>query len=298
MSTERHARAATGPRPARRARRARSRLAPRLARLALMLGLTLAAVAMILPFLWMIATSLKPESDIFRYPTDLLPRHPTLAAYRDVWRRIPFARFFINTVIFAGGVTILSLLLDSLTAFALARLRFRGRELCFWIILATLMVPFQITLIPLFVTVFRLHWLDTYQGLIIPRATNAFGIFLLRQFFITLPRDLDDAARLDGASDFRVYWQIVLPLSKPALATLAIFHFMYNWNDFLWPLVITSSTEMRTLPAGLTLFMGQYVIEHAILMAGAVISLAPLALAFFLAQRYFVRGVVMTGLKE
>ncbi len=267
-------------------------------RLALVLVLTLVAAAMLLPFVWMIATSLKPESDIFRYPTDLLPRHPTFAAYRDVWRRIPFARFFINTVIFAGGVTMLSLLLDSLTAFALARLRFRGRELCFWIILATLMVPFQITLIPLFVTVFQFHWLNTYQGLIIPRATNAFGIFLLRQFFITLPRDLDDAARLDGASDFRVYWQIVLPLSKPALATLAIFHFMYNWNDFLWPLVITSSTNMRTLPAGLTLFMGQYVIEHAVLMAGAVISLAPLALAFFLAQRYFVRGVVMTGLKE
>ena len=253
---------------------------------------------MILPFVWMVATSLKPEADIFRYPTDVLPHDPTLSGYRGVWERIPFGRFLVNSLVFAGGVTVISLFLDSLTAFALARLRFRGREVCFWVILATLMVPFQITLIPLFVTVFELGWLDTYQGLIVPRATNAFGIFLLRQFFISLPRDLDDAARLDGASDFRVYWEIVLPLSGPALATLAIFHFMYNWNDFLWPLVITTSTEMRTLPAGLTLFMGSYVIEHAVLMAGAVISLLPLALAFVLAQRHFVRGVVMTGIKE
>jgi len=273
-------------------------LGPRLARAALYAALALGAAVMLLPFVWMVATSLKPEGDIFRFPTDLLPRHPTLEAYRDVWRRIPFGRFFANSVVFASGVTLISLFLDSLTAFALARLRFRGRDLCFWIILATLMVPFQITLIPLFVTVFHLGWLDTYQGLIVPRATNAFGIFLLRQFFVTLPRDLDDAARLDGAGDFRVYWQIVLPLAKPALATLAIFHFMFNWNDFLWPLVITTSTEMRTLPAGLTLFMGQHVIEHAVLMAGALISLLPLAVAFVVAQRAFVRGVVMSGLKE
>lgn len=271
---------------------------PRLERMVLYGLLLGGAFVMILPFVWMVSTSLKPDSDIFRYPTDLLPRNPSLAGYRDVWERIPFGRFFVNSVIFAGGVTIISLFLDSLTAFALARLRFRGREVCFWLILATLMVPFQITLIPLFVTVFEFGWLDTYQGLIVPRATNAFGIFLLRQFFVTLPRDLDDAARIDGAGDFRVYWQIALPLSKPALATLAIFHFMYNWNDFLWPLVITSSTDMRTLPAGLTLFMGSYVIEHAVLMAGAVISLVPLALAFLLAQRHFVRGVVMTGIKE
>lgn len=277
--------------------RARGRF-DRPGRTVLYIALTAGAIAMLFPFVWMVATSLKPEGDIFRYPTDLLPRNPTLAAYHDVWERIPFGRFFVNSVVFASAVTLLSLFLDSLTAFALARLRFRGRELCFWIILGTLMVPFQITLIPLFVTVFQFGWLDTYQGLIVPRATNAFGIFLLRQFFITLPRDLDDAARLDGASDFRVYREVILPLSKPALATLAIFHFMANWNDFLWPLVITTTTEMRTLPAGLTLFMGQYVIEHAVLMAGALISLLPLALAFFAAQRYFVRGVVMTGLKE
>ncbi len=256
------------------------------------------ALIIVLPFVWMLGTSLKSEGDIFRYPLDVLPRSPSIQAYVDVWRRIPFARFFLNSVVFAGSVTAISLLFDSLTAFALARLSFVGRNLCFWIVLATLMVPFQITLIPLFVTVVQVHWINTFAGLIVPRMTNAFGIFMLRQFFISIPKSYDHAARIDGASNFRIYRQIILPLSTPALASLAVFHFMYNWNDFLWPLVITTSTDMRTLPAGLTLFMGQYVIEHAVLMAGALISLSPLAIAFLFAQRYFVRGVVMSGLKE
>lgn len=255
------------------------------------------AAVMLLPFVWMVSTSLKPQPEIFRYPGELLPRAPTLAAYIDVWDRIPFGRFFFNSVVFAGGVTAISLFFDSLTAYALARLRFRGQTALLWIVIIVLMVPFQITLIPLFLTVHQLGWLDSFAGLIIPRATNAFGIFMLRQFFLGLPRELDDAARIDGASEFRIYWQIVLPLSVPALATLAVFHFMYNWNDFLWPLVITSSTDMRTLPAGLTLFMGAHVIEHAVLLAGATIALAPLAIAFLVAQRHFVRGVVMSGFK-
>ena len=260
-------------------------------------ALLVGAAVMVLPFLSMVSTSLKPQPEIFRYPGELIPRAPTLDAYFDIWERIPFARFFFNSVVFAGGVTAISLLLDSMAAFALARLRFRGQRAFFWVVLIVLMVPFQITLIPLFLTVFQLGWLDSFAGLIIPRATNAFGIFMLRQFFLSLPRDFDEAARIDGASEWRIYWHIALPLSVPALATLAIFHFMYNWNDFLWPLVITTTTEMRTLPAGLTLFMGAHVVEHAVLMAGATIALLPLAVAFLLAQRHFVRGVVMSGLK-
>jgi multiple sugar transport system permease protein len=188
-------------------------------------------------------------------------------------------------------------LFDSFAAYALARLDFPGKTVAFLIVLATLMVPYQITLVPLFQTVFNLHWLDTYQGLIVPRATSAFGIFLLRQFFLSVPRELDQAARIDGAGEFRIYWSVMMPLAKPALATLAVFHFMNNWNDFLWPLVITSSEDMRTLPAGLTLFSGQFVIDHGVLMAGATISLLPLALAFFFAQRYFVQGIATTGIK-
>lgn len=268
-----------------------------LARGATWVLLIAAALIVVLPFLWMLGTSFKPESDVFGYPLQLLPVHPTWANYTAIWQELPFLRLVINSVVFAGGVTVLSVFFDSLAAYALARLRFPGRTLAFYLVLATLMVPFQVTLIPLFQLIFQFQWLNTYQGLIIPRATSAFGIFLLRQFFVTIPRELDEAARVDGASEWYVYSRIILPLARPALASLAVFYFMNNWNDFLWPLVVTSSTEMRNLPAGLTLFAGQYVVEHGVLMAGAVISLLPLAVAFALAQRYFVRGIATTGIK-
>jgi len=257
----------------------------------------LVALFVIFPFVWMLLTSFKTEKDVFADPAALLPLHWSFDAYVQIWQQLPFARLFLNSVVFAGGVTVLSVFFDSLAAYALARLRFPGRNIAFVAVIATLMVPYQITLIPLFQLVFDLHWLDTYQGLIIPRATSAFGIFLLRQFFVSVPRDLDNAARIDGAGEFRIYAQIMLPLARPALATLAVFQFMNNWNDFLWPLVVTSNTDMRTLPAGLTLFGGQYVVDYAVLMAGATISLLPLAIAFFLAQRYFVQGIATTGLK-
>jgi multiple sugar transport system permease protein len=259
--------------------------------------LIVGAFLTILPFLWMLGTSFKPESDVFGYPMRLQPTHPTLSNYTAIWSQLPFLRLVVNSVVFAGGVTVVSVFFDSLAAYALARLRFPGRNLAFYLVLATLMVPFQVTLIPLFQLVFQFHWLNSYQGLIVPRATSAFGIFLLRQFFITVPRELDEAARVDGASEWFIYSRIVMPLAKPALATLSVFYFMTNWNDFLWPLVITSTTNMRTLPAGLTLFAGEYVVEHGVLMAGAVISLLPLAIAFVLAQKYFVRGIATTGLK-
>lgn len=160
------------------------------------------------------------------------------------------------------------------------------------------MIPVQVTIIPLFIMLSHLGWLNTFWGLIIPRATNAFGIFMLRQFFIGLPKELDEAARIDGCSEFRLYWQIILPLAKPAIASLALFHLMYNWNDLLWPLIITSTENMRTLPAGLALFMGQHVVEYGVLTAGAVIATSPLVIAFLFAQKYFIQGVAFTGLKE
>ncbi len=261
---------------------------------ALLLG---GAVIIILPFLWMLGASFKPESDIFGYPLRLQPTHPTFANYVGIWHELPFFRLLVNSVVFAGGVTVCSVFFDSLAAYALARLRFPGRTLAFYLVLATLMVPFQVTLVPLFQLLFKMHWLNTYQGLIVPRATSAFGIFLLRQFFITIPRELEEAAQAEGASEWYIYSRIMLPLAKPALATLAVFYFMTNWNDFLWPLVVTSTTNMRTLPAGLTLFAGEYVVEHGVLMAGALISLLPLAVAFALAQRYFTQGIATTGLK-
>ena len=255
------------------------------------------ALFVIFPFVWMILTSFKTEKDVFALPAQLWPAHWSLEGYANIWKELPFARLFLNSVIFAGGVTVISVLFDSMAAYALARLDFPGKNIAFFLVIGTLMVPYQITLIPLFQMIFDFHWLDTYQGLIVPRATSAFGIFLLRQFFVSVPRDLDSAARIDGAGEFRIYAQIMMPLAKPALATLAVFQFMNNWNDFLWPLVVTSNTDMRTIPAGLTLFGGQYVVDYAVLMAGATISLLPLALAFFFAQRYFVQGIATTGLK-
>jgi multiple sugar transport system permease protein len=260
--------------------------------------LAVLALAVAFPFIWMLLTSFKPENDIVQFPPRLWPVRWTLANYIDIWSRVPFARLFLNSILFAGGVTAVSLFLDSMTAYALSRLTFPGRDAIFVVILVALMLPFQVTFIPVFVTVHDLGLLNSFGGLIIPRATNAFGIFMLRQFFITLPRALDDAARIDGAGEFYIYSRIVLPLSGPALATLAVFHFMYNWNDFLWPLLITSSTEMRTLPAGLALFVGAHVVEYGVVVAGAVLALAPLLVAFLFAQRYFIQGIAMTGLKD
>ena len=267
-------------------------------RVLIFLALSLAALLIVFPFFWMVLTSVKPEAEVVRFPPRLWPEHWTLVAYTNIWQRVPFGRFFVNSVLFAGGVTLISLFLDSLTAYALSRLEFPGRDAIFLVILVALMLPFQVTFIPVYVTVHGLGLLNSFAGLILPRATNAFGIFMLRQFFAGLPRELDDAARIDGASEFYIYSRIILPLARPALATLAVFHFMYNWNDFLWPLLITSSTDMRTLPAGLALFMGQHVVEYAVLMAGSVLALAPLFVAFLLAQQYFVQGIAFSGLKD
>ena len=256
-------------------------------------GLVLALV----PMIWMVAGSFRTEQDLFAHPAALLPHQWTLHGYRGVWDQLPFLRLLGNSVVFAGVTTVLTLLFDSMCAYALARLDFRGRTLAFWLVLVTLMVPFQVTLIPVFVELFHLGWLDTYQGLIVPRATSAFGIFLFRQFFLSIPKELDEAARIDGAGHLRIYWRVILPLAKPAIATVALLNFTNLWNDLLWPLVVSSSPDMQTLPAGLALFGGQHVTDHAVLLAGAVISLLPIAVAFFLAQRYFVAGISTSGLK-
>jgi multiple sugar transport system permease protein len=255
------------------------------------------AAAIVLPFIWMLSVAFRTNNDLYADPARLWPDQWTLDGVRAVLDQLPFTRLIVNTFVFAGGTTVLLLLFDSMTAFALARLRFRGQNLLFLLILATLMVPFQVTLVPVFLTIYHLGWLNSYQGLIIPRATSALGIFLLRQFFRQLPRELDEAARIDGAGDFGIYWRIILPNAKPVLATLFIIQFSALWNDFLWPLVISSQTRMQTLPAALTLFSSQSGVDHAALMAGASISLTPLAIAFLLLQRYFVQGVATTGIK-
>jgi multiple sugar transport system permease protein len=251
-------------------------------------GLALAAGVILLPVVWMVSASLKPEADIIGHPGQLFPTRFTSHNFHAVMNQIPFARQFLNTVIFAGGVTLVSLTLDAMTAFALARLEFPGRRLLFVAVILFLMIPFQVTLIPIYQVIAKLGLINTFPGLI---------IFFLRQFFIGIPRSLDEAARIDGAGDWRIFARIILPLSKPALLTLALFHFMYNWNDLLWPLIFTTGSDMRTLPAGLALFMGQHVSQYGALMAGATLAMLPMLVAFLFVQRKFIQGIATTGLK-
>lgn len=269
----------------------------RLTSIVLTIAGVLIAAMMLLPIVWMAFTAFKPEADVVTYPPTLWPREFTFENFVDVWDRIPFARLYLNTIVFAGAVTVISLFFDSMAAYALARIPFRGRGVLFVLILVLLMIPFQVTLIPLYDMLNGLGLTNTLPGMIIPRMTNAFGIFFLRQFFLSLPRDLEEAARVDGASEWRIYWGIILPLARPALLTLALFHFQYNWNDLLWPLIMSSDVASATLPAGLALFMGQHVVEYGLLMAGSLLALLPVVLFFLLIQRSFVAGIATSGLK-
>lgn len=254
------------------------------------------SLVMLLPFVWMISTSLKRPPEIFKYPPIWIPSQIAWDNYAKTVAAMPFGRFYLNSLIVTASVTTLQILVSSLAAFAFARLRFRGREALFLLYLATLMVPFQVTMIPNFILVRWLGWYDTYQALILPTAFSAFSTFLLRQYFMGIPRELDEAARMDGASSWRIWWQIILPLSGPVLAALAIFVSLNSWNDFLWPLIITNSLEMRTLPVGLSTFQGQFKVEWNLLMAGSVIAMLPVLIVYIIGQRWFIRGITMTGM--
>ncbi|HEY0605151.1 MAG TPA: carbohydrate ABC transporter permease [Herpetosiphonaceae bacterium] len=264
--------------------------------LLLHLFLITGSVAMLLPFIWMLSTSLKTPPQIFTYPPVWLPDPIAWQNYRETVSVMPFGRFYLNSLIVASSITVLQLLTSSLAAFAFARLRFRGSNALFLLYLSTLMIPFQVTMLPNFILMSWLRWFDTYQALILPPAFSAFSTFLLRQYFLGLPLDLDEAARIDGASSFRIWWQIVMPLSGPVLAALTIFVFLNNWNDFLWPLVITDSIEMRTLPVGLSILQGQYSVRWNLLMAGSVIAMLPVLIVYILGQKWFIQGFTMSGL--
>jgi len=200
--------------------------------------------------------------------------------------------------VFAVGTTLISVLLDSMAGYAFARMRFKGRNTLFVLVLMTMMVPFQVIMIPLFIEVFRLGLLNTYWGLILPRASSAFGIFLMRSFFVSVPKDLEESGRIDGLSEYRIFRSLMLPLCGPAMLTLGIFHLMNNWNDLLYPLMLTSSADMRTLSAGLAMFVGNKTIAYGPTLAAAVISLVPLLAAYVFAQKYFVQSIATTGLKN
>jgi multiple sugar transport system permease protein len=277
-------------------RPARTRIRP--ASVVTFLVMLLVTTFVLLPVAIIVLTAFKPTAEVNAYPPTLLPTQWTLDNLLRIFTELPLARLLLNSVVFAGGVTLCALVFDSLAAYALARIDFRGRKVLLVAIIASLMIPFQATLIPVYQLVAELGWINTYQGLIAPRAADAFGIFLLRQFFLALPRDLDNAARIDGAGEFRIFRSIVLPNVVPALMTLGIFTFVNNWNDLLWPLVFTNQAEMGTITSGLTLLTGPGgIIPYGVMMAGSLVAVVPLAIGFLMVQRRFIDNIATTGLK-
>ena len=256
------------------------------------------ALFLLLPVFIIVFTAFKPASEINAFPPTLVPHNWTLDNFVTIFKALPFSRLILNSFVFAGGVTICAIVFDSMAAYALARIDFTGRRVLLICIVATLMIPFQATLVPLYQIVSSLGWVNTFAALIAPRAADAFGIFLLRQFFVSLPQDIDNAARIDGASEWRIFLQVVVPNARPAILTLAIFTFVNNWNDLLWPLVFTNDPNMGTLTSGLTLLTGPGgIIPQGVMMAGALVSLLPLFIAFMFAQRRFIESLASTGLK-
>ena len=255
------------------------------------------AVVMVIPLVWMVVTSLQTLEETRHYPPSLVPTSFQLRNYTDVLQQAPFARWFVNTLVVTLACVVGNLLFCSLAGYAFARIRFFGREVAFILILATLMVPFQVVIIPTFLIVRSFHLIDTLGALILPNLAGAFGIFMLRQFFRTLPVELEEAARIDGASRLGILFKIVLPLSGPALATLAVITFMWTWNDFLWPLITIYNPNNMTIQLGLATFQGAHQTNTNLLMAANVMSMLPVLLLFFFAQRYFIRGIATTGLK-
>jgi multiple sugar transport system permease protein len=253
-----------------------------------------ASALVLLPFLIMLLVSLMPKEVILTRAFDL--RLTSLNNYFELFRAVPFGRFYWNSLFVASMTTLVQIVTASLAAFAFARLRFRGRDALFLLYLTTLMIPFQVTMIPNFILIRYLRWYDTYQALILPSAFSVFSTFLMRQYFMGVPLDLDEAARMDGASSWRIWAQVIMPLAGPVLATLAIFNFQASWNDFLWPLVITNSLDMRTIPVGLSSLQGEYNTEWHLLMAGSVIALLPILIVYIIGQNWFVRGIAFSGM--
>ena len=250
------------------------------------------------PFLWMVLTSFKDIGEIFSYPPTWWPERFSLDNYVDAFSAAPFGRFYFNSLLVAVTVTLGQLVTCSLAAYAFARMEFRGRDVLFYVFLGTMMVPAHVTMIPSFMILHGLGLVDTYGALIVPGLASAFGTFLLRQFFLGLPRELEEAAFMDGAGRFRVLWQIVLPLAKPALATLAVFTFMGVFNDFIWALIVINSQELYTVQLGLAIFRDRYSTEWGSLMAGSVVATLPILLLFLVAQKHFIQGIALSGLKD
>ena len=263
------------------------------------LALILVTILMLFPLIIVVLVSFTPNEITQTWPPKLIPSAFTLDNYTDLFGRLPVGRELLNTIVFAGAVTIISVFFDSLAAYGLSRVDFKGGGVLLGVLIATMMIPGMALLIPVYKLLADMGLVNSYLGIIIPRMADVGGIFLLRQFFISIPKDLDNAARIDGAGEFRIFAQIVLPNSIPAILTVGMFNFMGNWNDLLWPLIMTSRPETRTITAGLAMLTGHgsSVTPYGVVMAGALISALPLLIVFFFVQKRFVEGIAMTGMK-
>lgn len=272
--------------------------ARRLAQGVLLHGLLiLGALIVCIPLIWMVTSSFKAPNRLFAVPIDWIPWEFRWQNYTEAWNTAPFGRYFLNSLYVSGSTTLLNLFFCSLAGYGFAKYTFPGKNILFILILATLMIPFAVVIVPLFVLMRDLKWINNFNALIIPGMMSAFGIFLMRQFIQSLPAELFDAARIDGASEIGTYFRIVLPLSSGPLAALAVFTFLDNWNSLLWPLVVISKDELRTVAVGLTIFQSVHGTEYHKMIAAATLVALPMLIVFFLLQRYFIRGIALTGLK-
>ncbi len=261
------------------------------------LVIIIGAIISLFPFFWMIATAVKKLPEVFAFPPIIWPTEPQWDNFYKVMTTVPFFRYFFNTLYIGIMVTMGQVIICSMAAYAFARLKFPGRDKLFFLYLGTMMIPGQVTMIPAFILMKWFGWINTHYALIIPGLAAPFGTFLLRQFFLSIPYELEEAAILDGASRFGIYSKIILPLSKPALATLGVFTFLANWNSFIWPLVTINSDRLKPLPVGLASLQSLYLTNWPILMAGAVLSLVPIIILFMFTQKYFVEAITLTGIK-
>ncbi|WP_018133519.1 carbohydrate ABC transporter permease [Effusibacillus pohliae] len=262
----------------------------------IVLLLLIGAAAMVLPFLWMVVTSFKPESEVFNIPPTLIPKHPTLGNYIELFQKMNFVVYLKNTFVIAI-FSFLGLFLNALAGYAFAKFQFPGKEKLFYLVLATMMIPGQVTMIPVYLMLNEMGLTNTMAGIILPGLVGAFGIFLFRQFMATIPTELIEAARLDGAGEFRIFWQIILPESKPVLAVQSIFTFIGAWNSFLWPLIVANDERLYTLSVGLALLKGQHGGNFALQMAGSAFLVIPIIIVFLFFQKYFVKGITISGMK-
>lgn len=268
-----------------------------LGRCACYLALAFITFMTLLPLIWMLSASLKLETDVFTVPIQWIPKNPQWANYAKIWEKIPLGLFTFNSIKLTVIITIIQLVTSSFAAYGFSKCKFRGRDILFLCYVATIAIPWQVYMLPQYIMMNKMHLIDTHLSIILLQSFVAFGVFLIRQFYISIPDELLEAARIDGLSEYGIYFRIVLPLTKPALATLTIFSFVNVWNDFMGPMIYFNSNKLKTIQLGIRMFIGQYSAEYGLIMAASVVSLIPVIVVFLAFQRFFIEGVATSGLK-